>query len=120
MKIKLFALVFIAINILGFSANYQAQRVVVEAPSLDEVRIRIDHEAHNSGKDMIGVIVEQGFNFFDEASYELMSNGLAVYELEIEATQALGMCVYFDDFHIPVGGELFIESLEGAFDVIFR
>ena len=120
MKIKLFALVFIAINILGFSANYQAQRVVLEAPSLDEVRMRIDHEAHNSGKDMIGVIVEQGFNFFDEASYELMSNGLAVYELEIEATQALGMCVYFDDFHIPVGGELFIESLEGAFDVIFR
>ena len=120
MKIKLFALVFIAIHTLGFSANYLAQRVVVEAPSLDEVLTRIDHEAHNSGKDMIGVIVEQGFNFFDEASYELMSNGLAVYELEIEANQALGMCVYFDDFHIPVGGELFIESHEGAFDVVFR
>jgi hypothetical protein len=81
---------------------------------------RMEHEAFSMGKDLTGVIVEHGFDFFEEASEVVMSNGLTVYELEVEAAEAMGLCVYFDDFHIPFGGELFFESLEGVFDVIYR
>lgn len=120
MKMKLFALVLFAVSLHCISSNVAAQRIVIDAPSLDEVVTRMQHEAFSSGKDLTGVVIEHGFNFFDEASFSLMSDGVAVYELELEASEALGMCVYFDDFHLPVGGELFVESLEGAFDVVYR
>ena len=119
MKMKIFTLVFFVYLFNAMSNISNAQRIVVEGPTLDEVITRMEHEAFSSGKDLTGVIVEHGFDFFDEASYEVMPNGLTVYELEIEASEAMGLCVYFDDFHIPLGGELFFESLEGAFDVIY-
>lgn len=118
-KLKIFTVVFLALFFNAMSNNSNAQRIVVDAPTLDEVITRMEHEAFSSGKDLTGVIVEHGFDFFEEASYEVMSNGLTVYELEVEASEAMGLCVYFDDFHIPLGGELFFESLEGAFDVIY-
>ncbi|MGY8929001.1 MAG: hypothetical protein ACKVHK_04965, partial [Flavobacteriales bacterium] len=120
MKMKIFALALLVVSIQAFANIATAQRIVVDAPTLDEVITRMEHEAFSTGKDLTGVIVEHGFDFFEEASYEVMFDGLTVYELEIEAAEALGMCVYFDDFHIPVGGELFFESPDGAFDVIYN
>ena len=117
---KIFALALLVVSIQAFANIATAQRIVVDAPTLDEVITRMEHEAFSTGKDLTGVIVEHGFDFFEEASYEVMFDGLTVYELEIEAAEALGMCVYFDDFHIPVGGELFFESPDGAFEVIYN
>ena len=119
MKMKIFTLVLLVVSINGFSNIATAQSIVVDAPTLDEVISQMEHEAFSTGKYLTGVMVEHGFDFFEEASSEVMSDGLTVYELEIEAYEAMGLCVYFDDFHIPVGGELFFESPDGAFDVLY-
>ena len=68
---------------------------------------------------MVGVVIEQEVDFFEYASHEVLLNGDNQWELDLHSDAAEGLCVYFNDFHIPVGGELYIESPEGAFDVVY-
>lgn len=68
---------------------------------------------------MVGVVLEQEVDFFEYASHEVLLNGINQWELDLHSDGAEGLCVYFNDFHIPVGGELYIESPEGAFDVVY-
>jgi hypothetical protein len=81
---------------------------------------RMDKEAQYEGKDLIGVVLEAPMDFFEVAVLEELPNGISQWSLNMSSEAAQGLCVYFNDFHIPVGGELFLESPEGAFETIYQ
>ena len=58
MKMKIFTLVLLVVSSNVCSKIAMAQSIVVDAPTLDEVITRMEHEAFNTGKYLTGVIVE--------------------------------------------------------------
>jgi hypothetical protein len=103
-----------------FSFFEAKAQITFDSPDLEEVWDRADKEGQFLGKYLTGVVLENEMNFFDEASIEVLANGLTQWELDLFVQEAKGLSVYFNDFHIPVGGELFLESLEGAFETVFQ
>lgn len=77
------------------------------------------HEA-NTGKHMQGVIVEAPLDFFAHAQVSATAEGDRRWVLQLEMEGAPATCVYFEDFHMPVGASLRFETPEGAFPEIFR
>jgi hypothetical protein len=117
--IQYLGVLFVGVSGL-LSVNLFAQNVNVAAPNLNEVLERIDKEGQLNGRDMVGVILEADMDFFDLASSEVLPNGVTEWVLNIESSNASGLCVYFNDFHIPVGGRLFFESHENSFNTIYQ
>ncbi|PCJ81277.1 MAG: hypothetical protein COA49_06075 [Bacteroidetes bacterium] len=111
---------FLAFICILFTVEAKAQNVTVSPPNTSEVFERIDKEGQLNGRDMVGVIIEAEMDFFELADSELLPNGITEWVLNIESANASGLCVYFNDFHIPVGGKLFFESEEGAFLSIYQ
>lgn len=91
------------------------QTVTFPKPNTQEVLERIDKEAQYSGRHMVGVQIETDFDFFAKAQLELLADGMEEWTLVMESADAAGLCVYFDDFHLPVGTELLVESPKVAF-----
>ena len=91
------------------------QTVTFPKPNTQEVLERIDNEAQYSGRHMVGVQIETDFDFFAKAQLELLADGMEEWTLVMESADAAGLCVYFDDFHLPVGTELLVESPKVAF-----
>ena len=40
--------------------------------------------------------------------------------MNLKSEDAQGLSVYFNDFHVPVGAELHMESSEGAFETVYQ
>ena len=97
-----------------------AQNVNVSAPLFSDIVERVDKEAELNGRDMAGVVIESEMDFFDFASFTVLENGLSEWSLDIESTYAMGLCVYFNDFHIPVGGSLLFQSEAGVFSTLYQ
>lgn len=104
---------------IAFTAVGQNPNIEIPKPDTQEILTRIDKEAQYSGRHMVGVVIDTDFNFFAEAQHEQFVSGVEQWTLEMESDDAAGLCVYFDDFHLPVGGELFLESPEGAFETVY-
>jgi hypothetical protein len=80
-----------------------------------------EHEAR--GEDLMGMIRFDGFDFFEYASFDVLPNGTEVRRLRFHSDDARALTVYFDDFHLPVGAELYIYNadksyFEGPIDAI--
>ena len=119
-KSAIFAACLTLFSTFGLAQNDLAPTVDFEAPDHMELMNRIDKEAELEGRDMVGLVLQQEFNFFEYAQHEELLNGDHQWELNMSSTDAEGLCVYFNDFHIPVGGVLYLESLEGTFNTIYQ
>ena len=90
-------------------------QIVVDTPNLEDIQKELEVKSELTGREMIGVVLPLDLDFFEEATYvELADRG--VWSLEVQAPGALATCLYFDDFHLPVGSELRFETPEGAYD----
>ena len=116
MKFQLQKYALSAFGLTLFSTLTQAQNlepvqtIEFEAPDSELIWNRIDKESQYEGKDMVGVVLEQEFDFFEFAHHEVLLNGDSQWTLNLNSESADGLCVYFNEFHIPVGGELYLES----------
>lgn len=102
-----------------FQLNVLAQTISYEAPDLEQVWTRIDKEAQYEGRELIGVVLEEHHDFFEYASHAVLDNGVDEWRLTLESEAADGLCVYFNDFHIPVGAELYLESPAGQWGTVY-
>ena len=90
-------------------------QIVVDTPNLEDIQKELEVKSELTGREMIGVVLPLDLGFFEEATYvELADRG--VWSLEVQAPGALATCLYFDDFHLPVGSELRFETPDGAYD----
>lgn len=106
-------------TIFSIVALGQTTTIEIPKPDTQEVLVRIDKEAQYNGREMVGVVLDTDFNFFEEAQHEEFVSGVHQWSLEMSSADAAGLCVYFNDFHIPLGGKLFLESPEGAFSTVY-
>ncbi|MGY8902256.1 MAG: T9SS type A sorting domain-containing protein [Flavobacteriales bacterium] len=120
MKLKLYSGVLLWLMFGTFPNVLSAQNVNVSAPLFSDIVERVDKEAELNGRDMAGVVIESEMDFFDFASFTVLENGLSEWSLDIESTYAMGLCVYFNDFHIPVGGSLLFQSEAGVFSTLYQ
>jgi lysyl endopeptidase len=120
MKLKLYTGVLFLLIISSSPNLLSAQYVNVTAPLYSDILERVDKEAELNGRDMAGVIIESEMDFFEIASLEVLQSGISEWILDIESSNAMGLCVYFNDFHIPVGGSLFFESQAEFSSTIFQ
>ena len=119
-KSAMFTLCLTLFSTLAIAQTFQTPQIEFEAPDQIQILNRIDKEAQLEGRDMVGVVLEQEFDFFEYASYEELLNGDGQWQLDLMSDDAQGLCVYFNDFHIPVGGSLYLESPEGVFETIYQ
>ena len=105
---------------LAIAQSDTSPTIEFDAPDHMELMNRIDKEADLEGRDMVGLVLEQEFDFFEYAHHEVLLDGDNQWTLNMYSEDAEGMCVYFNDFHIPVGGALYFESPEGAFDTVYQ
>ena len=87
--------------------------VTLESPSLDQLWQRAWWHEENTGKTMQGHVVDADIDFFETAHYDV-ANGVESWQLLVTIEEAPALCVYFESFHLPVGGELTLESPEGV------
>ena len=90
-------------------------QIVVQTPDLEETQKELEIKSEVTGREMIGVVLALDVDFFEEANYTELS-GRGVWSLEFQAPGALATCLYFDDFHLPVGSELRFETPVGKYD----
>lgn len=89
------------------------------APNVEQLWQRAFwHEAH-TGKTMQGEVIEASADFFDSAVFHTTESGTQVWELALHISDAPALCVYFDQFHLPVGGRLWLHSEAGVFSMPF-
>ena len=120
MKWKLYSGVLLLIIVSTLPNVLSAQYVNVNPPLFSDIIEMVEKEAEINGRDMAGIVIESEMNFFDIASVEVLKNGISEWVLDIESSSAMGLCVYFDDFHIPVGGSLFFESDSEVFSTLYQ
>ena len=120
MKFKLISSVLLWLVMGTISNVFSAQNVSVIAPLFSDIVENVEKEAALNGRDMAGVVIESEMDFFDFASFEVLENGVSEWILDVESIAALGLCVYFNDFHIPSGGSLLFQSEAGVFSTLYQ
>ena len=101
---------------LGLSMTVFAQgHWIVETPDLVKTRAMMEVASEEQVRDMAGLVLPASFSFFEQAEHEV-KGGHELWTLSISAPGALAMSVYFDDFHLPSGAELYFRTPEGKFD----
>ncbi len=71
--------------------------------------------AQLEGRAMDGKLRFADLDFFDEALTEELPDGTMLSRMTFYSEGARALSVYFDDFHLPVGCELYIYNREGTY-----
>ena len=89
-------------------------RIEFAAPDASQLWARAAWHEEHTGKTMHGEVVEGTADVLVDG-VRTEEDGWDVWRLEIAVPGAPGIGVYFDRFHIPVGGELRLRTPDGAF-----
>ncbi len=73
------------------------------------------HAYEEQGQEMTGKIQFDHFDFFEFASHDVMADGTEVWRLRFHSDEARALTVYFDDFHLPVGSQLYIYNPDQSY-----
>lgn len=75
------------------------------------------HEEH-TGKTYIGEVLEADWDFFEVADHAVL-NGEEIWRLRVGVEGAPALAIYFEDMHLPVGGQLVCQTPSGAFPTAY-
>ncbi len=74
------------------------------------------YEAYaQEGRDLQGLIRFDEFDFFDFATHTVHPNGSDIYRLKFHSDNAEALTVYFEEFHLPVGCEMYIYNADRSY-----
>ena len=107
--------VFLAGMLMVICGAAQAQAELnVKAPELAAVQKMLDDRSDAEGRNFLAVVLPAQADFFALADRR-EDDGYEIYRLQVSAQGALAISVYFDDFHLPAGSELWFTSPEGKY-----
>jgi hypothetical protein len=90
----------------------------LETPNVEHLWMRAFWHEEHTGKTMQGEILPADWNFFEEATFQSDAE-TEEWTLHVSVENAPALCIYFDDFHLPVGGQLNFRSEAGRFSQDF-
>ncbi len=93
-----------------YSVSDNFSKLVLEAPDMDKIRNEdiMDEAAGGPGPRRMGVSVYVNRGIDDAGTWTDLPDGSKIWRLELEADGALALGVYYDMFHLPEGGKLFL------------
>ena len=92
--------------------------VNVDTPDLDKAIHAMEMQSEETGREMVGEVIPAEVDFFEVAT-RAVESGMEVWTLQVSLPGALAGCVYFDDFHLPVGATLHFHTPEGKYEEIW-
>jgi hypothetical protein len=105
----------LVVSVLATSASAWGQAVwSVETPDLGKAQAEMVVQSEETGREMVGFVLPTAVDFFEVASRQVTASS-EVWSLEVVAPGALGTCIYFDDFHLPGGAQVWFETPEGRY-----
>ncbi len=89
-------------SLMGFSG------VAMELPALDVEAAweRADREASQLGKHLYGIVQEQAMDLSP-------AQGIDIHVVSVHVDGASGLALHFDQFHLPVGAEMWVTDAKG-------
>lgn len=105
--------VFCVVGSVGTSLWGQGT-LEVRTPDVAKERHAAEVASALEGREKVGVVLPANVDVLSLATHEMTEQGQA-WRLEIHAPGAEAVCLYFDDFFLPAGAELFFETPEGAY-----
>jgi hypothetical protein len=106
------ALCFLALAASG-------QTLTLPTPNLAQLHERADWHEQHTGKSMQGTVLDTDADFFEFATPETHPDGSTTWRMAVSVPGAPALCIYFDNFHIPVGATLTLRTPTGAFTTPF-
>jgi hypothetical protein len=95
-----------------------AAELTLETPNVEQLWMRAFWHEEHTGKTMQGEILPADWDFFEEATFQ--SDGeTEQWTLRVSVENAPALCIYFDEFHLPIGGQLNFRSESGRFSEDF-
>ena len=94
----------------SFSLENRLPELVSEyLPSLDMDKIDQQDE-QNPGNTRFAAPVMVNFNMNEDGSWSEMEDGSRIWRLKLSSNSALGLGIFYDDFYLPDGAQLFVYS----------
>jgi len=116
----LMSLIIICLGVKGQNEReLETPVVTLESPAVDQLWARAFWHEENTGKTMQGEILAADWDFFDWASVSQTPQG-EQWTLRVRVEDAPALCIYFDQFHLPVGSSLTFASEAGRFSVPYE
>lgn len=81
--------------------------VILDKPDMDQIRIEDEHNPVKT-RPRVGVSVLVNKGIHNAGTWTELDNGDQIWRLKLSCPDALALGVYFDDFYLPEGGELYL------------
>lgn len=85
--------------------------VKLSTPDLPQLMAEDEINASRGMPERMGVSLQAGYTPGNSGDWELVNNR-RIWKLMIEVPEAVGLGLYFNDFKLPAGGELFVYSAD--------
>lgn len=116
LQVLMVALFFLPAMNAQSTVNQSIPMVDLNPPNVEQLWARAFWHEENTGKTMQGEILDADVDFFEAAHHET-NDAEETWKLRIRVENAPALAIYFDAFHIPVGGALRFESAPGRFEI---
>ena len=83
----------------------------LDTPDLSLLRAEDEANRSNGLPERMGISLPAAYNMENSGSWESVNNR-RIWKLMIEVPEAVGLGLYFKDFELPPGGELFVYSAD--------
>ncbi len=112
----IFSFTALAQQPLSFSLHNLGEPAQRDFEGFDQEELWSLYETYSQqGRDFQGLIRFDAFDFFDFATHTVHPNGSAMYRLKFHSDNAEALTVYFDEFHLPVGCEMYIYNADQSY-----
>lgn len=111
------------IIVSGIPASY-SEKEIIRVPSINILAPASINQEEGINQPMLAaIILNTDINYIEQAHLTVLENGDKIYQLAITSKGAKAINIYYNDFHIPEGGKLFIYNpsktqLHGAYTSI--
>ncbi|MGB1076042.1 MAG: T9SS type A sorting domain-containing protein [Flavobacteriales bacterium] len=101
------------------SPSLMVAQVELDPPNVQQLHERAAWHESETGKSMQGSVLDADVDFFEWAHQEIHPDGSAEWRLHVQVAGAPALCVYFDQFHLPVGTSLTLRTPASTFSTPF-
>ncbi len=110
---------------LSFEKNIKLKseidHIVIPAPDLEQINMKDSDRCGNGEGYEVAVLVDTDICNKSVGTTEILADGTKVWRLKISSKGAKAIAMFYDDFYIPEGAELFLynenrKHIIGAFD----
>ncbi len=102
-------------NPYGITHNMSTDVQEITMPSVDiEPLLAEDAEADNGGPFRFGIEIPVTITMRNAGTWSDLSDDGKLWRLQITSSEALSVSLTFDDFYLPLGGQLFVYSPDGS------